>query len=607
MMSKYRNGGEGFIRWMEDKVRLPIIPFGSDMTTWTPVGKLPSKKHPETGKSYKQMWEAQQEICLEALRMKNNNFIHSLIVFCWPRGEGKSLLLCCIKLWRFFEFARQKIVCSANSKDQVKFVHFDTMRDIILNSPELVSEIGANNIKEKGIFYKDSRGRIQSSIQTISTFSGIVSNITGYTFSEMFEQKNSDFFVRIDGSIRVTPNAMGGIDSTVSTKGHILYKLYKAFLTKEDPTIYFSYRCSKKGDLEDYWNPNMTKAQLKSYRIKFPFGDFERFFLNLWEVSGGKVFTQEMIDATNYLGVDHHINTQNELLELITKRNKAMEQETKFIEAGLPVSTNIINDIDRRLWPVEDIIKLRTDQNRSKFPEMKNLEDLSEIFDTNWALLAGLDRADPMSQRTSARTIVVAVAKGLIGSRSFPFQIIDGENPPYLYITIHVGHIEDDSLEEIKRHLQKLHEELEGLDTLGGERYGAWDLAPWCEDRNIKLELWQAVYERQKAIFTEIYNSIKIGRFLVPPLAVPGSRENDIFKEEALMFDHKPPEAGKKVGWFGSPEKYEKNGVQDDSLFAIGGAVYSGRMLSPLDFKERKGKIDFGSFFPNINLFGDYR
>ena len=65
------------------------------------------------------------------------------------------------------------------------------------------------------------------------SFTGIVSNITGFTFSEMFDMKNPKFFTQLYGSIRNVVNALGVIDSTVSEKDHILYKQYLSQLEKE--------------------------------------------------------------------------------------------------------------------------------------------------------------------------------------------------------------------------------------------------------------------------------------------------------------------------------------------------------------------------------------
>ena len=603
----YRDGGEGLIQWAEDKVNVSITPFGTPVPVWVPLGDLPTDPHPETGRSYRDMWEAQKDILREALKMENGTYVYRQVVFCWPRGEGKSLMACLIELHRFFNFPRQLIVCGANSKDQVQFVHYDIMRNLVLHSPKLLDDIGRKGIQVKGMFFKDQYGAIQSELKTISSFSGIVSNINSYTFSEMFQQKKSDFYVQLDGSIRNIHNSMGVIDSTVSEKQHQLYRLYEAFLKGKDPTIYFSYRYSKDGDPKDYWHPNMTHAQLNSYRVKWPFGDFERYFLNLWEAGGDKVFSPEMIEATHYLGIDKTPNTHAAVIKAIEAKNKFYKQKAEFAKDGIDVPTgSTILEIERRLWLVESVYKLRTEQNQPKMAAASDLEVLSDIFDTNWSIIGALDRGDPTKTKTSARTIVGGIAKGLMGSRRNPFIAADGEAPAYLYIVIHMANVEDHSLEGIKNQFQLIHNEFDGLDMIGGERWGAWDLAPWCEDRGIGFEIWVATYDRQKAMFSELFNAVKFGRFKIPPLAIAGYKKDDIFEEEAEVFDHQPPAPGKKAGFFGSPDKFVKNGAQDDAIYTIGGGIYVGRELSVVDFRERKGNIDFGTFFPAEGLLGKY-
>ena len=603
--------GDAMIRWCEKNVNVNIVPFGSSVSTWVPIGGLPTTKHPDTGRSYRDLWEGQKDILREALKMDaEGRYVHRLIVFCWQRGEGKSLLVCLIELFRFFNFPRQKIVCGANSKDQVQFVHYDIMKSIVLHSPNLLAMIGRKGVQQKGLYFFDSNGAAQSEIRTISSFSGIVSNINSYTFSEMFQQHKVDFFVQLDGSIRNIPNAMGCIDSTVSPKQHQLYRLYDTYIKGADPTLYFSYRYSAKGDPDDYWNPNMTQAQLDSYRAKFPFGEFERFFLNLWEAGGERVFKPEVIEATRYLGVDHAVNAQRTLIDLLKSRTEFQIQESKMKnerDLGDLVYDKRIPEITKRLWPIEDVFKLRTPQNQPRVAESSDLDRLGDIYDTHWAIMCALDRGDPMKKKTSARTIVAAVAKGLMGSRKNPFMTADGEAPAYVYVVIHLANIEDHSLEGIKNQFQLIHDEFDGIDMVGGERWGAWDLAPWCEERDIGLDLWVATYDRQKAMFGEFFTAARDGRFKIPPVAIAGYKKDDIFEEEAEIFDHQPPMSGKKSGFFGSPEKFAKGGIQDDVMFTIGGAIYAGRNLSVMDFRERKGNMNFGMFFPAGGLWGRYR
>jgi hypothetical protein len=54
--------------------------------------------------------------------------------------------------------------------------------------------------------------------------------------------------------------------------------------------------------------------------------------------------------------------------------------------------------------------------------------------------------------------------------------------------------------------------------------------------------------------------------------------------------------------WYGSPEKNEKNGVQDDCMYSFAWSVYGGRNLGVEDFRERKRSIGFGEFKAVKNL-----
>ena len=97
-------------------------------------------------------------------------------------------------LWKFFCWPAKQIPLGANSKDQIKFVHYDIMRKTIWNSPKLLRKIGRKKIKIKDITIRNQQGDVVSSVWCVSSFSGIFSNINGYTFSEIYAMKNEDFF-----------------------------------------------------------------------------------------------------------------------------------------------------------------------------------------------------------------------------------------------------------------------------------------------------------------------------------------------------------------------------------------------------------------------------
>lgn len=605
--SSYRDGPEGFIKWCEENVCIPIYPVGDVMAVWCPIKDLPTELNPKTGKSYRGIWEAQKEVVRQALRMVNGEFIYRLIVLCWMRGEGKSLLAVLIQLWKFFNWSKQQIVLGANSKEQITFVHYDIMKDIIINSPNLFQGVGKKNIQEKKIMITDEKGNTVSVIRAISSFSGIVSNITGYTFSEIFDMKNPKFFVQLDGSIRNIPNALGVIDSTVSTKTHILYQLFEGYVKRTSKSVFFHYRFSKEGKAEDYWNPNMDQSQLDDYRSKFPLGEFERYFLNTWSSATLRVFTEETIKSMQYLGADRVLLNPSEVMK-ISKKLVDLEDSVKVLTERRQVTRSLdeemlqIQFLKTRLIPLDKYYKLMDDGGMPRMATLDELITLGNVLDTKWAILCSIDRADPLKvTNRGARTIFTCIAKGLPGSGSRPFILDDHTVPNYVYFLLHIANVENHSLEELKDLILSCKKEYDGIEKLCGERWGIWDLVPWCETEDIPFEAVFPTYDKQKAAFSEMYLLATGGRLKSPITGVWGSKETDILQEEARVFYHDPDKH-----WFGSPEKMEREGIQDDSMFAVAWCIYGGREISANDFKERRAETYFGTMIRDQVLLGNW-
>lgn len=608
---EYQNGAEGFIKFIEENVRFAVPQRNSPVPKWIYPKNLPETPDPKTGKSFKGMWEKQKEVFREALKMRNGQFVYRLIAFCWPRGEGKSLMVCLVQLWKFFCFPRQLIVFGALSKDQTRFVHYDMIQNVILNSPKLINVLGTVNVQSKGTYLKNSKGETTSSFQPISSYSGIVSNITGYTFSEMFDMKDPKFFVQLDGSVRNIVNALGTIDSTVSTKDHILYRLYKGYMDGSDRLTYFSYRSAPNGSPDEFWHPHMDEGQLNSYRTKFPPADFDRYFRNVWELESGKLFSKPAVKSVFYFGYlnDNGITKIDDgtvkyickdIQECEIKMEKQDGRKNKSKKGRVRKRNkeklmlnmqNKITEYENKLIPMDRHYRLFSTA-MIKPASYEDLEKLSDIYDTNWAILAGLDRSDPMAKTPSARTILTVVAKGLTGSRKS--RKVEEEVPSYIYLLLHLAWIEDATLEGIKQELRRAYLEYDGIDSFCSERWGTWDLAPWCEEHEIKFEAIFPSYELQKKAFTELYTVIQTARFKSPTVVIPGSTSENILREELETFDYDPQ--GK---WYGSPQKDETGGVQDDSIYALGWTLYGGRNLGVVDFRERIGTSGFGTFIPD--------
>ncbi len=605
----YRDGFRGFAAWADDNAHISIYPEGSDRVEWVRMGELPKIPNPETGKSYRYMWLKQRQVLKEALRMENERFIYRLLIFCWQRGEGKSLLACLIQLWKFFCWPRQMIVLGANSKEQTKFVHYDIMTGIIRNSPRLYKLVGRENILDRGMIRRrNDRGHLESSIQTVSTFTGIYSNITGYTFSEMCKMQKTDFFTEIDGSTRNIPNSLGIIDSTVSPKTHILYALYEAFRDRKDKTLFFSHRQSEKGDLEDYWNPNMTDTQLESYKVRFPMGDFERFFLNTWGAGIENVFGEEMIRGMQYVGYDKCYGEHKKVIETLEEVIKMEETALNLKAKGVRLYDGFLDKKEKLmslLMPIDPLYSLGQEGLGFPFSRMAKLEELnilSDIYDTDWAISVGLDRADPMKVGRGARTIMTIVAKGLRGSRSKdPGMAASGTSHPYIYFLLYLVDIKDSTLESMKTEVMAANKEYDTVDIITAEKWGMWDLSPWCEDQGLTFEIVNPSYSMQKAGFTELFILVRDGRFKTPQVFVPGSKEDDILREEMRVFDHDMEHKG-----FGSPHKSEKNGIQDDAMFSLAWNIYGSRMLDVSFFRPRGDASTMGFLYTNTELLGNY-
>lgn len=613
----YRDGANGFIRWVEEFVWIKIYPETSTIPVFVPMSAIAAGTPVEVfGEAlstlgYKRMWDLQKLELQRALVMKNGRFKHRLIVFCWQRGDGKSLITCFIQLWKFFCFPKQIITLGANSKDQTKFVHFDIMTETIQNSPKLLRIVGERNLQTNKIILRDKRGYIASSIQSISSFSGIVSNITGYTFSEMFDMKNPKFFTQLDGSTRNIPNALGVIDSTVSSKTHILYKLYESFVKGEDPTTFFSYRSSQNADPKDFMNPNMTQLQLNSYKSKFLPADFDRYFKNVWSAGTDRMFSEELAESLEFIGVDGVLGQQKEIIALLEEKNETITTMDKLIQSGiteamisLGTSTKI-DDIYRRLWKMDSVASMTAPGGLPMLMPASALNELGRMYKTDWVILSGFDRGDPMKDnRSAARTMLSFVAKGLIGSKNNLYMYTDTANvPEYFYVLLYMANIANHSMEDVKKILKDAGAEYDGVDMFCSERWGAWDIPEWCETQGIACELVYPTYDRQREAFTEFYIACRDGRFKAPSIPIKGSKgDMDIFREELSVFDHNPD----PPRWFGSPEKKEKYGIQDDSVYSVAWGIHGGRELTVENFREIRGSMFFGTFHPDKTLVGAY-
>jgi len=193
-------------------------------------------------------------------------------------------------------------------------------------------------------------------------------------------------------------------------------------------------------------------------------------------------------------------------------------------------------------------------------------------------------------------------AKGLPGSKITQYITgISNEIPRYVYILIGLVNVLDHSLEKVKEVIDRWDAEYHGIDSFCAERYGVWDMEQWAEERGILLEMVYPSYGRQREAFKELYNVFSTGRFKMPVIEMTGSKSNRLFEEELKMFIHDPD-----TKWFGSPEKKELRGTQDDSVYSVAWSMYGGRTIGYEAFRPRMGIPLFGEYYQNKNLVANY-
>lgn len=604
-MRFYQTDPLGAETWIEDHVCTNILDFDLGVERWVPIGDLNKmiKPHPVTGRTYHDMWKWQKENYIRPATSRDEHGLlkYHTVVNCQPRGEGKSYQTCLLDLWRFYCLPAQTIILGANSKDQSKFALYDILVKLIRNSPKLIAILGAENILDKEIRLKNSKGEVVSSIVAVSAFTGIYSNITSYSFSELFDMKNPKFFYQLDSSRRNIPNSQGYIDSTVSEKGHVLHTLYEAspLVKNTDPGIFFCYRYSHQALEKDYLHPCNTQRQLDSFRTKFTPPEFARYFKNTWTLVDTSVFKPALILSTRYIGYNGVLGLQSNVLkncQMIAKLEEEQEQD------ALRDNRSQIELLKSEMMPLP--YSLQEDFHPVCI-SMHDLQYLGDLYDTNWAVGVGADIADPLKDEINkgAQSFLAFIAKGLPGSRSQPdLHLTLKDNARYIYFLIHLVHIPSAEAAEIQEKLEDFAYEFGSVQTFCSERWGAGELRKYCEENNIQIELISPTYDRQRTGFNEFYRLVQSGLFKIPDTAVRGKETDDVLKEEMEAFRH---DIHRK--WYGSLTKNTATGIQDDSMFAVCWGLYGLREVTPDDFGSYNGSIFMGATIHNGDMVGKYK
>jgi hypothetical protein len=348
----------------------------------------------------------------------------------------------------------------------------------------------------------------------------------------------------------------------------------------------------------------MNQQQLNSYQIKFPPAEFAQYFTNLWSTGSIRMFSPEQVEAIYYQHTTRaagHIA----LLNCLKEKTDALEliEQSEKVGSG-EIGKNIIDDayakikhIEQSLVPVNNLYQLN---DATGICYMDDLNALGNKYETDFAILLGIDRSDPMSQY-GARSVYCVIAKGCTGSSRMDFSYENPEALEYIYFVVGIDVIEPNSSKTMKDIIIRCDQEFDGIDMICTERWGMFDMAEWCEESKYPITVIHPSYDRQRTYFGELYTAVAKGNFKSPFIPLPGSRSQDILKEEMGAFIQ-----NEQSKWFGSPEKKSRNGIQDDVMYSIGMAIFGGMALSIESFRIRQSKSTGFMYIKEKSVYGSY-
>lgn len=607
-LSGYRDGAEGMIAWTEANVKFKVSVTEDDIPVdrWVYAKDLPDERD-EYGRSYAVMWERAKDELRIMLEMKKGVYVRNLNVLCWPRGEGKSFIVCLVALHRLFTFQYSKIFLLGSSKDQSENSLLDEIKKIIKNSPKLFAETnGEKGLQAEKIILKKSVNYMKQ----LSTHSTLVSNASMVIHTEAFEMENEKIFEDWYSSLRNTVNSMGLIDSTVSRPGHWLHGIWEGYKKKPDGRTYFSYRYSKNADPADYWHPINTEIQLESYARTMSISGFAKRFKNLWETFELNIFKPYAIRAMEFIGTAGtvHINPEERHPDILKQIETSELQEVSRIIPG-----RMVDRVSSGGGGFEELVRVDSiyslgehmkNQNPddnivtgSKIMTSADIKRLTAEFETHWALLYGTDMADAVvpDDRINARSTFVALLKGLPGSLNMSKFQKSETDIKYLYFLANVSIIKDNQPWTMAETARRVKNSLGHVDMMTGENHAITPVIAMCKNLGIPQIVVNQNRANQAIAMNEIITAVNTGRFKSPRVPVYGSRSSDILREEMNALDVVDEKKG--IQKIQSRYKTIVNGARDDVWDALCWAAYGGLKITAVDFRERR-------FVSNTPVFG---
>lgn len=577
---------EGFIEWANKN----IVFYDRRFRRMTPFSPSPK----------------QEEFYRNVFKLKEHGILEHIFNYsCRPRGDYKTFDIAIVVLFRFFNLARERIYLVTNSVQQTTHLVYREAYDIIRTSPTLSLMLNTPglDVSVGGIYLRSGRGveNIFSSIEIISAEGGARSNATCIAWSEAWKFKGKETDVaELMQSIRGMDNAMFLAESTVAPKGHWFQRQYEISISNEqDPLSYFQYY-----DGTQRQNPKITPDFLNSAKKSFPI-HFKAFFDNRWEDATTGLFPEKRIIEIGVIGIDGGTGRNTELLTAIDQITSLNVEIRKYDKAmDMSKQKTELKQLEGRLNYLNYEIPMGID----------TLEHFSRIYDCEWIIGLGLDRAKQMTDRAD-RTVLAAVARGILDTKKW------GTDRLFLLLDLRMLKREDDIME----HINEIAQLFGGIGVyIDLEDWNVLEIHKRCEEFGYEPEIVPVSYKHQKKIFEELYLASDEGYLKCPELKIWFDSEdkvhhgdipagmNDILRTEMASFEHQEgisEGGGGGRGWFGSKHKRITKRVpqgmaRDDTIYALAHAINASiRGDMPAMIK----KISFANAVINEDVIGDYR
>lgn len=213
----WQAGADGFLQWVADiQPRVPGSRGPAIIFT------------PET---------FQVEAVRRLLRRKRNgDFFYQTLGLTWPRRHSKTTIAALLCLWRLCTRVNENVICLSNSERQAASVGFGLARRIVLATPALLAQVGADNVQA----YRLSVPALGSQMRTVSgNLAGLYGEkVTAAWVSEIHAAPNDSAMQVLASSLGDSINSWLIVDSTTDGIGGPLHRLEQLQESGEDKTVY---------------------------------------------------------------------------------------------------------------------------------------------------------------------------------------------------------------------------------------------------------------------------------------------------------------------------------------------------------------------------------